>query len=87
MTESKAPDDGIPTEVLAAAADLAISEGRSIILEAYGLVVVPDVTALTAIAHGKDLPDTQRYHTKDGREVMVYSYPELEAVDRIFEDD
>jgi hypothetical protein len=88
MTETEAPDDdGMPTEVFMHAVDLALSEGKSVILEAYGIVVVPDITALTAIAHGKELPDTQRYHTKDGREVMVYSYPELEAVDQIFEDD
>jgi hypothetical protein len=81
MTESKAPDDGIPSEVLMYAADLAIIQGKPIILETYGLVVVPDLSALRAIAQGKELPDTQRYHTKDGREVMVYRWPGLESVD------
>jgi len=82
MADEASADEGIPSEVLKAAADLAFSEGRSIILEASGLVVVPDMTALTAIAHGKDLPDTQRDYTKDGREVLIYLWPGLEAVDQ-----
>lgn len=81
MTEEV--DDGIPAEVLMDGADLAISQGKPIVLEAYGLVVVPDMTALRSIAQGGELPDTQRCHTKDGREVMVYyTWPELEVVDR-----
>ncbi len=88
MTESEAAD-GMPAEVLMGAADLALSEGKPIILKAYGIIVVPDMTALRAIAHDTELPDTQRFHTKEGREVMVYTWPELEAVDidQIFEDD
>jgi hypothetical protein len=63
----------VPAEKLARACDLAISEGKPIVLKAYGLAVVPDMTALRGIAQGTELPDTQRFHTKNGREVMVYT--------------
>ncbi len=39
------------------------------------------MTALSAIAEGKELPDTQRFHIEDGRDVMFYSWPELEPLD------
>lgn len=68
-------------EILMAAADAAIHHGKPQILKTYGLVVAPDLTALRAIALGEELPDTFRMHTKEGREVMVYCWPSLEAVD------
>ena len=67
MTESEMPDDGMPTEVLMYAAEEAILHGKPQILKSYGLVVVPDLTALRAIAAGKEMPDTFRLHTSEGR--------------------
>ena len=59
-------EDGMPYEVLMYAADQAILHGKPQILEAYRLVVVPD---------------TFRLYTKECQEVIVYTYPDLEAVD------
>jgi hypothetical protein len=86
MTESEAPDDGMPAEVLMHAADLALSEGKSVILEVYGIVVVPDITALTAIAHGRELPELS-VTTRGRPRGHGQQLPGLEAVDQIFEDD
>jgi hypothetical protein len=52
-------DGDVPAEVLMQAVELALAEGRSIILKTHGLVVVPDLPALRAIPLGEELPDTQ----------------------------
>jgi hypothetical protein len=76
----------VPAELLVEAADAAIENGRSVILERHGLVLVPDLTALRVFAQGGDLPDTARVVCEDGREVLVYRWPSLEVVD-VFEDE
>jgi len=59
-----------------AMADAVLATGEPVVCESCGIVVVPDLMVLEAVANGEESPNTWRIQRGDGREVSIFALPE-----------